>query len=280
VTFAAIAATLTPTVRDVKDHAAERRRAMSQGTRFQPVQPVRAYQRIVEQVEDALVRGDLRPGQRLPSERELVSQFEVSRSTVREALRVLESNGVVRSRPGDPNGPEVLPFSSGALRKQMVRLARVDEVSLTELVSFRMILDGSATMLAAQLRTTDQLAEMESAIEVMRAAIDVGYEEFSEADIAFHEAVARASRNSLIQVCNDVVRGVVLTLIADKISRARNRRALMTESLGHHAEVLEAVRAGDGRAAARVARQKMYDYYAGYVPKADRESLRALIDGD
>ena len=139
-----------------------------------------------------------------------MSQFEVSRSTVREALRVLESNGVVRSRPGDPNGPEVLPFSSGALRKQMVRLARVDEVSLTELVSFRMILDGSATMLAARLRTPEQLAEMESAIEVMRAAIDVGYEEFSEADIAFHEAVARASRNSLIQVCNDVVRGVVL----------------------------------------------------------------------
>ena len=253
---------------------------MSEVTRFRPVQPVRAYQRIVEQVEDALARGDLRPGQRLPSERELVSQFEVSRSTVREALRVLESNGVVRSRPGDPNGPEVLPFSSGALRKQMVRLARVDEVSLTELVSFRMILDGSATMLAAQLRTPEQLAEMESAIEVMRAAIDVGYEEFSEADIAFHEAVARASRNSLIQVCNQVVRGVVLSLISDKVAHARNSKALMRQSLHHHQEVLEAIRAGDGPGAARTSRQNLYDYYAGYVPKADRESLRALIDSD
>ena len=87
---------------------------MADGPRFQPVQPVRAYQRIVEQVEDALVRGELAPGQRLPSERELVTQFAVSRSTVREALRVLESNGVVRSRPGDPNGPEILPFSSTA----------------------------------------------------------------------------------------------------------------------------------------------------------------------
>ena len=199
---------------------------------------MRAYQRIVEQVEDALARGDLRPGQRLPSERELVGQFEVSRSTVREALRVLESNGVVRSRPGDPNGPEVLPFSSGALRKQMVRLARVDEVRLSELVSFRMILDGSATMLAARLRTAEQLAEMESAIEVMRAAIDIGYEEFSEADIAFHEAVARASRNSLIQVCNDVVRGVVL--VADlRQDLARPQPAGADDGVaGHHAEVL------------------------------------------
>src|SRR6185437_9670559 len=172
---------------------------------FRPVQPVRAYQRIVEQVEDALARGDLRPGQRLPSERELVSQFQVSRSTVREALRVLESNGIVRSRPGDPNGPEILPFSSGALRKQMVRLARVDEVGLAELVSFRMILDGSANMLAARLHTPDQLAEMEATIDAMEAAVDAGYEEFSKADLAFHEAVGRASRNTLIQLCNEVV---------------------------------------------------------------------------
>ena len=66
---------------------------------------MRLYQRIVEQIEDAIARGELKPGQRLPSERELVVQFGASRSTVREALRVLESNGVVRSRPGDPTAP-------------------------------------------------------------------------------------------------------------------------------------------------------------------------------
>ena len=53
---------------------------------------------------------------------------------MREALRVLESNGLVRSRPGDPNGPEILPFSPTTLRKQMTRLVRVDELSLAELV--------------------------------------------------------------------------------------------------------------------------------------------------
>src|SRR5215217_6842131 len=140
------------------------RSGMAEGPRFQPVQTVRAYQRIVEQIEDALARGDLAPGQRLPSERELVAQFEVSRSTVREALRVLESNGVVRSRPGDPNGPEILPFSQSALRKQMVRLARVDELTLSELIGFRMILDGAAIQLAARLRTAEHLAEMEQAL--------------------------------------------------------------------------------------------------------------------
>lgn len=252
---------------------------MAEGVQFRPVQPVRAYERIVDQVEDALARGELRPGHRLPSERELVSQFGVSRSTVREALRVLESNGVVRSRPGDRGGSEVLAYSAGGLSKQMTRLARVEELSLAELVGFRMILDGSANLLAARLRTPAQLAEMEAAIEVMREAIDAGYERFSEADVAFHDAVARASRNALIEVCNQVVRGVVLTLISDKIATSRNRRALMLKSLGHHAEVLDAVRRGDTREAARVARRNLYDYYAAYVPKADRAALVALIDG-
>lgn len=251
---------------------------MSRGPQFQPVQPVRAYQRIVEQIEEALARGDLSPGQRLPSERELVTQFAVSRSTVREALRVLESNGVVRSRPGDPNGPEILPYSQGALRKQMVRLARVDGLTLSELIGFRMIMDGAAIQLASRLRTDEQLEEMERSLVAMQAAIEVDFEAFSEADVAFHDAVAQASRNSLIQVCNEVVRGVVLSLISDKIAKARNSRALMLESLQHHCEVVEAIRAGDGHAAARVARQNLYDYYASYVPKGDREPLRALID--
>jgi GntR family transcriptional repressor for pyruvate dehydrogenase complex len=244
---------------------------------FQPVRAVRLYQRIVEQVEDAVARGQLKPGERLPSERELVTQFGASRSTVREALRVLESNGIVRSRPGDPHGPEILPFSTTALAKQMTRLAQVDQLSLAELLSFRMILDGSATMLAARLRSADELAAMEQTIAVMADAIDAGYDEFSEADVAFHDAIALASRNSLIQICNQVVRGVVISLISDKVSRALDSEALMRESLEHHQEVLEAIRQGDGVSAAETSRRNLYDYYAGYLPEEDREPLLALL---
>jgi len=232
----------------------------------------------VEQVEEALANGELKPGQRLPSERELVAQFAVSRSTVREALRVLESNGALRSRPGDPRGPEVLAFSNSGLAKQITRLTWVEQLSLAELVAFRVILDGSANLIAAQLRSPAELLEMESTIDDMRAAIDVSYEAFSEADVAFHDSVARASRNTRIQVCNEVVRGVTLSLISDKISRAGNHEALMRQSLAHHEQVLVAVRAGDGHGAARVARENLYEYYAGYVPEADRAPLQALLD--
>jgi GntR family transcriptional repressor for pyruvate dehydrogenase complex len=251
---------------------------MTEPARFRQVEAVRLYQRIVEQIEDAITRGDLKPGHRLPSERELVAQFGASRPTVREALRVLESNGLVRSRPGDPNGPEILPFSPHGLAKQMTRLAQVDEMSIAELVSFRMILDGSSSLLAARLRSDDELASMDETIAGMETAIGLGYDEFSQADLAFHDAVASASRNALIQVCNRVVRGVVLSLISDKVSRAQNSDALMRRSLQHHRDVLEAIRLRDGLAAARNSRQSLYDYYAEYVPEKDREPLLALLD--
>lgn len=248
------------------------------GPRFEPVRPVRAYERIVEQVEEAIESGALCPGERLPSERDLMVQFSVSRSTVREALRVLQARGLVRSRPGDPHGAQVQPFSPAALHKSMTTLARVDELSLGELVQFRMVLDASANLLAARLRTDEQLAEMDAAIAGMRAAAEVGYDEFSAADIAFHDAVARASRNKLIQICTDVVRSIVLGLVSGKIAAAADREALMRQSIGHHEEVLAAVRAGDGLLAARLSRQTMYDYYVGYVPVEERPALRALLE--
>jgi DNA-binding FadR family transcriptional regulator len=250
---------------------------MAERVGFEQVRPVRLYERIVEQIEDALARGELRPGQRLPSERELVVQFGTSRATVREALRVLESNGVVRSRPGDPQGPEVLPYTTGGLEKQMRRLARTDQLTLSQLLVSRMMLDSTANRLAATLRSPEQLTQMESAIEGMRAAIDEGYTAFSEADFAFHEAIAEASGNMLIQVGNSVVRDTVLSLISDKIAHARQAKALMRTSLGHHEQVLAAIRAGDATAAANASLNSLYDYYASYVPRRERQALAALL---
>lgn len=246
---------------------------------FRPVRAIRAYEAIVEQVEQALARGTLRPGSRLPSERELMTQFAVSRSTVREALRVLESSGLIRSRPGDPHGAEVLPYSAGSLRKSMLRLARVDELSLRELIQFRMVLESAAYMIAARMRTPEQVAQMEAALARMDDAIGKGHEAFSEADVAFHDIVAQASGNMLIEVCGEAVRGVVLGLIDDSITRAADHAGHMRQSVSHHAEVLDAVRRGDGAAASRLARHALYQYYAGSLSDTERPMLAALLDG-
>jgi GntR family transcriptional repressor for pyruvate dehydrogenase complex len=253
---------------------------MASDMRFKPVRTVRAYERIVQQVEEAVLCGELKPGDRLASERDLMAQFEVSRSTVREALRVLESGGLIRSRGGDPLGAEVLRFSPDTLSRCMTRLMHVDALRLGEVIQFRMVLDASSNLLAARLRTDEQLRVMEAALEAMAVRVDRDYKEFSQADAAFHDAVAMAAGNTLIQVCIEAVRGVVVELIANKIALSPDPTSLMQESLRHHEEVLEAVRARDGARAAQLSRKNLYAYYAQHLPEQDRGLLTALLDQD
>ncbi len=245
---------------------------------FRPIRPVRSYERIVEQIEEAIVEGRLRDGDFLPSEREMMSQFSVSRSTVREAMRVLESSGLVRSRPGNPNGAEVLGLSTVALRKTVDRLVMGRRVRLVDLIHFRMLMESSANMLAARLRTHEDLVAMETALEEMRAAMPRGYEAFSAADVRFHALVAQASGNALIQMFNEVVQDVVLGMIASKIAGSQEGTSTMELSLLHHADVLEAIRAKDAPRAGRIARENLFEYYGVLLPPEDRTAVRLLLD--
>jgi GntR family transcriptional repressor for pyruvate dehydrogenase complex len=241
-------------------------------------QPARVYQLIADEIENAVLSGELKPGDRLPSERELVEQYGVSRPTIREALRVLESNHLVKSRLGDRRGPVVLPLTSHSLQKALTRLTSVSAVSFQSLLQFRMIIDSAAVLLAAQYRSEADLLEMERANARMRASIELGYEEFSTADFEFHRIVARASGNPLLELSGEAVRSSVLTLIQKRIIDSGDSRAQMQASIRHHDEVLDAVKNGNGAHAAWLTRDGLYWYYFDYVDPEDRPGLRALAD--
>jgi len=248
--------------------------------RFQPVEPVRAYQRVAAQIEDRILSGDLPPGSRLPAERELVNQFAVGRSTVREALRVLQSSGLVRSRPGDPLGAEVLGVTPDNLSRALGRLTRSHLSSLGELVQFRMVLDAESNRLAARLHTEADLARMAEQIARMETLSKAGLHAFSEADALFHQAVAEASGNSLLGLCARAVHDAVVEIIERKIADAADATAWMERSIAHHRQVLAAIGDGDAALAARLGRQALYDYYAGHVEDGARRLLTAALEDD
>ncbi|MGH3098356.1 MAG: FadR/GntR family transcriptional regulator [Streptosporangiales bacterium] len=237
----------------------------------------RAYQRIVDDVEDAVAGGRLKPGDRLASERDLVERFGVARSSVREALRVLESKQLVRSRPGDPRGPLVLGFSVEPVKRSIARLTAAHTVRLGELVQFRMVVDASANLLAAASRTDAQLLRLERNMARMRESMPLGYEAFGRLDLEFHEIIAEIGGNTLIRVCGDSVRPGILDLIQSRIADADDRRGLMLQSIRHHAVVFEAICEGDGGRASRLARESLYAYYADHVDPAERAVLADLV---
>ncbi|MEU7317304.1 FadR/GntR family transcriptional regulator [Streptomyces sp. NPDC007083] len=258
-------------------------------TGFQPVRPVRAYQRVAEQIEERILAGQLPPGSRLPAERELVRQFEVGRSTIREALRVLQSAGLIRSRPGDPLGAEVLGVSPDTLSHALGRLARSHLSGPAELIQFRMVLDAESYRLAARLHTDDDLRRLTELVDRMadcaRAAGSGGTppdtHAFSQADAGFHRVVAEASGNALLALCARAVHDAVVDAIERTLQHARDAGGAaerMHHSTRHHRLVVEALGSRDGARAARLGRQALFDSYSPHMSPQDRARLRAALD--
>ncbi|MEU5837936.1 FadR/GntR family transcriptional regulator [Streptomyces diacarni] len=248
---------------------------------FRPVRPVRAYQRVAEQIEERILGGSLPPGSRLPGERELMRQFDVGRSTIREALRVLQSSGLIRSRPGDPQGAEVLGVSPDTLSHALGRLARSHLSGLGELIQFRMLLDAESYRLAARLHSADDLRRLTGLVDEMAQLAPGDPRGFSAADGEFHRVVAEASGNALLALCARAVHDAVVEAIESKLVRAEDAGEAadaMRRSVAHHRQILAALGARDGARAARLGRQALHDHYAPHVPPQDRPRLRAALE--
>jgi GntR family transcriptional repressor for pyruvate dehydrogenase complex len=119
---------------------------------------------------------------------------------------------------------------------------------------------------------------MEAAMARMEGSVGTGEEAFAHADMAFHDLIAEAAGNKLLQVANEVVRSVVLQLIERKITQAADRTAQMLDSCRRHSLVLDAVRQQDPVLACTLARRHIFEYYAPYLEEAELPRLLILMD--
>lgn len=176
------------------------RRAPGSGGRASPLRTIKRTQRSEEvrrQIEDAIRAGDFPPGERLPSERELVETFGVSRVSVREAIRSLETLGLVRVYQG--RGAFVTDRRSG-LGEPMARWLDLHRDEVLELLGVRGALDEYAGQLAVEHFDPVKVAAIEAASVVFRDAVEAGAstDELVPLDIDFHIAIAEASGNRLL----------------------------------------------------------------------------------
>jgi GntR family transcriptional repressor for pyruvate dehydrogenase complex len=199
----------------------------------------RLYEQLVERIELKVLSGELRPGDRLPSERELAEKFGISRTAVREAVKALQEKGLVDIQIG--RGTFIKHGTSQAVRHSlgfMVRIGQAD--GQADLVQVRSILEPEIAALAADGASQDDIGRMEHAIEAMDHALDDA-EAFVEADLEFHLALAIASRNSLIPILIDP--------IVDLLREHRKRIFLVSggpqRGQVYHKRILEAIKRHD-----------------------------------
>ena len=170
---------------------------------YKRIQSERLYQQVVQQIEQGIVQGGLKVGDRLPPERELCERFGVSRTAVREAVKALREKGLVQSDPG--RGTFVTNGTSRAVRNSldlMVRMGRSD--ASDDLVQVRGILEPEIAALAAVHITPEQIDLLQQAVQVMDSALDDA-DTFVEADLAFHITLAKATKNVIIPALIDSI---------------------------------------------------------------------------
>lgn len=247
---------------------------------FEPVERSRAFERVVEQIERAIYSGELRPGDHLPSERALVDQFQVGRSTVREALRILESLGLLRTLSGSPLGPQVSDSNVAGLHRMLHGYIQVQNVGLADLVQYRMISGSAANYLAAHLRTEKHLRQMAAAIQEMESVASEATQEFAEHDVLFHQAIADASGNSLLNVVNSIINDLIVHLMADAIDKSDDRERTRQDFLALHRKLYVAIEQHDGDLASYLARSSLLDVYGTLLTAEDQARLRLLVPED
>lgn len=214
-----------------------------------PVRRVRkAYEQVYDQLRDLIMRGDLERGARLPNEAVLASDFGVSRGTVREALRVLASQNLIRTAKGAGGGSFVtLPtvdHISTFLHANISLLSESDDVSLSEFLEARELLEVFAARRCAARRTEADLVRLREAIITDPSALAT--EAHYAANKDFHSAVVDGCGNTLICIATQPVFSVLQT----RLQRETMGQAFAKRLDQDHRAILAAIENGDSDAAA------------------------------
>lgn len=208
--------------------------------------PVRTHSvanQIVAQVRDALFAGRLAPGDVLGSEKELAARFGVSRITVRDALRTLETMGIVEIRVGAGGGARIAEGNPDRFADALAVQLKLIGVSAHEIMDAQVAVEGRAAELAAENVTADDLARLEALVdEAQKLVRDPAG--FTAAGLAFHLAVAESSHNRAL-----VAQLKALRYIVWPTEKPRTTVAIAGRVLKLHRTIVAAIAARDGEAA-------------------------------
>ncbi len=235
---------------------------------FEKITPERVAHSITRQIESLILKGVLRPGERLPSERDLAAKMNVSRPSLREALSDLESRGLVETRPGA--GVFVAQVLGSAFAPPLVALFSTHTEALFDYLSFRRDLEGLAAERAAENAGRADV----QVIEDIFARMELAHEKRSARDEAsldadFHMAIVEAAHNVVMM---HMMRSMFEMLQAGVFYNRQQlfgKRQTRKTFLDQHRAILEAIKARDPQAA-----RKAVEAHLGHIEDAMKQRLR------
>jgi len=235
---------------------------------FSRIDPSRTADDVIDQVEMLILEGVVRPGDRLPGEREVARQFDISRPIVRDALKELESRGLVITRPG--GGTHVADVIGEVFTPPVMDLISQNRKAAADYLEYRREIEGVAAEFAARRATEDDLALLAGIMQRMEDANASGnFDDEVAMDVEFHNAVGECAHNIvLLHTLRSCYR-----LLADGVFLSRTliykTPATQEVLLAQHRAIYDAIAAGNPQAAREAARA-----HIDYVEKAMNEAER------
>jgi GntR family transcriptional repressor for pyruvate dehydrogenase complex len=242
---------------------------------FQQVQPEKLSTSVVRQIELLILRGILRPGERLPAERELAQRLAVSRPSLREAIAQLQESGLLTARAGA--GIFVAEVLGSAFSPALIRLFSTQDEAITDYLSFRRDMEGLAAERAAQLGTASDLKVIAAIFDKMTAAAASDDQDTeTKLDAQFHMAIIEASHNvvmlHMMRSMFDLLQNGVFYNRQIMFRQRTTREALLNQ----HRAIHDAILARDPDAA-RHAVQAHLDYVEAAIAAARRAAEKEGI---
>lgn len=190
-----------------------------------------------------MLKNNLQPGDKLPTEKELSDMFGVGRSSVREAMQTLQGLGVVEVIQG--KGAFLTEGSFEVLKDQLLFALGYGSTAVTDLTEARRILEVAAARMAALRATEEEISQMVATISRMRAG--TSQSEILKAGLDFHLVVTKAAHNPLVTKMLEAIWGVIYDTFAGVIRTSET----LDQSIAEHERILQCIRKGDPEAAAR-----------------------------
>lgn len=241
--------------------------------RLAPMLVPKASDVLADDLRERILRGEFPEGTALPPERELVSQTQMSRTTVREALRILEVQGLVQIRTGRSGGAFVQKPGDDSIASTVNLMIRGRHIRIAALLETREAIEPACAQLAAHYRNDDDLASLDSANDTISANGSLA--DFLTANIDWHVAVAVASHNELLTgFMVALSRAIYESTDNQGFVDAKVRR----DTVSAHVSITEAIRNQDPEAAVRRMKRHVHAYAEAVLEVEDRTAI--TVPGD
>ena len=217
---------------------------------FKKAKQNRVFQDVVEQIQDAIIKGKLKPGARLPAERELKDLFNTSRGTLREALRVLEQKGLIEIKLGVSGGAIVKRIDAEPIVESLALLIRSGEVSIEHLSEFRIKIEGSLVELAAMRATKEEIAELETMFNKAKDYYEKNdWENFLKTDEKMHTYIGIMTQNPVFQFVQKTIHDNIHQYYDEYLPMNKERTL---ENLTDFEKIIEAMKINDAKKASDI----------------------------